>query len=192
MRLRSLWIALAAVFLLQPPAQAGEPTTGKRFGDVTESRVVGEFDSGENWLVNGGRFTGEHYSPLDQITDRNVKQLGLAWATDIPSPSGLVAEPIVVDGVIYLSAVRSVVYALDAATGKMLWQFDPEVRLDLSLPTAVHAEWQDIVLGGSRLVQGMPAFQDSGMSVEDSKAIHAYVVEQSWKHYEQSEKAALR
>ena len=60
----------------------------------------------------------------------------------------------------------------------------PDLRY---MPTAVHAEWQGIVLGGSRLVQGMPAFQDSGMSAEDSKAIHAYVIEQSWKHYEQSE-----
>ncbi len=139
MMFRSHWIAFAAVLFLQPPAQAGEPTTGKRFGDVTQARVLKELDSGENWLVNGGRFTGEHYSPLAQITDRNVKQLGLAWATDIPSPIGLIAEPIVVDGVAYVSAVRSVVYALDAATGELLWQFDPQPRLDMKLGTSISA-----------------------------------------------------
>jgi quinohemoprotein ethanol dehydrogenase len=47
-------------------------------------------------------------------------------------PSGLAAEPLVVDGVMYVSAPRSIVRAVDAATGKVLWTFDPHVRLDYS------------------------------------------------------------
>ena len=42
MRLRSLWVAFAALLFLQPPAQAGEPIPGKRFGDVTEARVLAQ------------------------------------------------------------------------------------------------------------------------------------------------------
>ena len=63
---------------------------------MTEARVLEEANTGENWLVNGGRFSGEHFSPLAQISDGNVAQLGLAWATDIPSPIGLSAEPLVI------------------------------------------------------------------------------------------------
>jgi quinohemoprotein ethanol dehydrogenase len=131
-----LLIALVAL-LLQPIACAEKhsrptlDTTEKRFGDVTEARVLAESDSGENWLVNGGRFSGEHFTPLNQIAADNVAQLGLAWSADIPSFT-LVAEPIVVDGVVYLSGALNHVFALDARTGEMLWQFDPEIRLDIS------------------------------------------------------------
>ena len=113
-------------------AHAEKPAIERRFGDVTEARVLAEAASGENWLVNGGRFSGEHFSPLKRITTGNVDQLGLAWFADIPSFT-MAAEPIVVDGVVYLSGSLSQVFALDARSGEMLWRFDPEIRLDLSL-----------------------------------------------------------
>ena len=50
-----------------------------------------------------------------------------------------------------------------------------------------HAQWPAIVLGGSRKHLGMPAFHDA-MSVEDSEAIHAFVVDQAWKLYETSQR----
>ena len=125
------WIVLAALLLLST-ACAEKPAPERRFGDVTEARVLEEAVSGENWLVNGGRFSGEHFSPLEQITAGNVDRLGLAWFADVPSFT-LVAEPIVVDGVIYLSGSLNQVFALDAHTGEMLWQFDPQIRLDVSL-----------------------------------------------------------
>ena len=103
-----------------------------------QAQLLGEFDSGENWLVNGGRFTGEHFSPLTGINDGDVEKLGLAWAADVPTFT-LSAEPLVVDGVIYLSGSLSHVYAFDAATGAPLWRFVPEVRLDFSYGTSYAA-----------------------------------------------------
>ena len=50
----------------------------------------------------------------------------------------------------------------------------------------VHAEWSGILLGGSRRLRGMPSFAKD-MSIEDAEAIHAYVIEQAWKHYERSQ-----
>src|SRR5580704_15673477 len=99
-------------------------------GGVTESRVIAEESSGSDWLVGGRTFDEQHFSPLKQITDKNVSRLGLAWANDIESAMGLATEPIVVDGVIYVSAPQSRVYAVDALSGKVLWRFDPKVRLD--------------------------------------------------------------
>ena len=99
-------------------------------GDVTQARVMAEASTGTNWLVGGRDFNEQHFSPLTQVTDQNIGKLGLAWATDIESPMGLATEPIVVDGVIYLSLPQSRVYAVDAASGKVLWRFDPKVRLD--------------------------------------------------------------
>ena len=104
--------------------------TATKPGDVTEARVIADASVGNNWLVGGRTFDEQHFSPLKQITDQNIGNLGLAWATDIESAMGLATEPIVVDGVIYVSAPQSRVYAVDALSGKVLWRFDPKVRLD--------------------------------------------------------------
>src|SRR5438094_8378203 len=99
-------------------------------GNVTQARVLAEASRGDSWLVNGGNFESQHFSPLKSITDRNVGRLALAWAVDVPSPMGLSAEPIVVDGVVYLGAPFDKVFAIDAATGKLRWQFDPHIRIN--------------------------------------------------------------
>jgi PQQ-dependent dehydrogenase (methanol/ethanol family) len=101
-------------------------------GEVTQKRVLDEAASGENWFLKGGNFRGEHFSPLAEITDRNVAQLGLAWATSLPVPDGISATPIVVDGVVYLSGAYSVVFAIDASDGRILWTYDPDVRASLA------------------------------------------------------------
>jgi quinohemoprotein ethanol dehydrogenase len=97
-------------------------------GDVNEERLLASISDGSNWLVKGGNALGQHYSALSQINAANVADLGIAWATDIPAPDGIATTPIVVDGVIYLSAAYSVVYAIDANNGNILWSFDPDVR----------------------------------------------------------------
>src|SRR5271168_2614814 len=112
-------------------AMAGMLTaaTSTKPGDVTEARVIAEASTGNNWLVGGRSFDEQHFSPLKQVTDKNIGSLGLAWATDIESAMGLATEPIVVDGVIYISLPQSRVFAVDALSGRVLWRFDPKVRL---------------------------------------------------------------
>jgi quinohemoprotein ethanol dehydrogenase len=100
-----------------------------KVGDVTDARVIATAPRGRNWLVLGGNFGSQHYSPLRQINAGNVKRLGLAWILNIDSPMGLATEPIVVNGTIYATASLDRVYAVDAASGRLLWQFDPHVRL---------------------------------------------------------------
>ena len=104
---------------------------GATAGDVTDARVIAQARRGRDWLVLGGDFGSQHYSPLRQINAANVKRLGLAWVLDIDSPMGLATEPIVVDGTIYATASLDRVYAVDAASGRLLWQFDPHVRLSV-------------------------------------------------------------
>jgi quinohemoprotein ethanol dehydrogenase len=112
-------------------ASAGQAAKGSGApGNVTQARVLAEAGRGDNWLVNGGTFESQHFSPLKSITDRNIGGLGLAWALDVYSPMGLSAEPIVVDGVIYLGAPFDRVYAIDGATGRVRWQFDPHIRIN--------------------------------------------------------------
>jgi len=101
-------------------------------GDVTEKRVLEEAGDGSNWFVKGGNFRGEHFSPLRSINDKTVAELGLAWASNLPVPDGISATPIVVDGVIYLSGAYSLVFAIDAVSGSVIWQHDPDVRSRLA------------------------------------------------------------
>src|ERR1700691_5403658 len=98
-------------------------------GNGEEARGRAEAASGNDWLLNGQDFGERHFSPLKQITGKNVSKLGLAWSLDIDSAMGMAAEPIEVDGVIYVSAPRSLVYAVDAVSGKVLWKFDPQVKM---------------------------------------------------------------
>ncbi len=81
---------------------------------------------GQNWsMVSGAR--GMHYSPLTQIDCKNVKRLERAWQFDSGDQfegSEMECNPLVLDGVLYATTPRLRVVALDAATGKMLWDFD--------------------------------------------------------------------
>ncbi len=102
-------------------------------GDVTDARVSSPDASANNWLLNGRTFDEGHFSPLKQITDQNVSGLGVAWFVDIEGAMGVVSEPIVVDGVIYVTAPMSKVYAVDAVSGKLIWKFDPHIRLNMAI-----------------------------------------------------------
>lgn len=80
---------------------------------------------GAEWLLRGGNFRGEHFSPLAQVNDESVTRLGLDWSVDLSLPNGIAATPLMVDGVICLSGALSIVYAIDAASGETLWRFGP-------------------------------------------------------------------
>ena len=121
-------------------------------GDVSEARVLAETFKGKNWFLKGGNFRGQHFSPLQEINDNTVTDLGLAWATKLPVPDGVSATPIVVDGVIYLSGAYSVVFAIDARTGDFIWQYDPEVRA--SFATYPGLSWTARVNRGVAVWQG--------------------------------------
>src|SRR5438105_2090503 len=121
----------AALALHFSPSSAAPPVP--KPGDVNDERIAADAVTGANWLVNGRTNDSKHFSPLKQINSSNVSNLGLAWYLDYDGLMGVVSEPIVVDGVIYVSAPLSKVYAVEAGTGKLLWKYDPQIRLDQAL-----------------------------------------------------------
>ena len=81
-----------------------------------------------DWPVYGGNTDHTHYSTLDQITPANVTRLQVAWTYETHDEfrgSEMQANPIVVDGVLYATTPKLQVFALDAASGRELWRFDP-------------------------------------------------------------------
>ena len=91
--------------------------------------------TGEEWLTYGLDLGEKRFSPLNQINTTNVSRLGLAWSYDIPGTFGnppgggnQEATPLMWNGTLYGITTWSVVFAVDARTGRQLWTWDPQVN----------------------------------------------------------------
>ena len=82
-----------------------------------------------DWSKTGRTHDEQRFSPLDRINVENVGQLGLAWYIDLKTNRGQEATPLVVDGVLYNTEPWNITTAYDAATGRELWRYDPQVPL---------------------------------------------------------------
>jgi PQQ-dependent dehydrogenase (methanol/ethanol family) len=94
-------------------------------GGVTYDRLRNAKAEPQNWLMYWGDYQGTHYSPLNQITPVNAKNLQGAWAMPVPGNTTLETSPIVVDGVMYVTSSGDplTVLALDARTGRQIWRY---------------------------------------------------------------------
>ena len=118
---RFLPIALLALGLLSlaaMPAQAADPEIDR----LLQGPV------GKDWVTNGGNMTNQRYSTLKQIDTSNVKQLKGAWMTRLKGSGlggkySLEATPLVKDGIMYMITGNDDVFALDAKTGAILWEY---------------------------------------------------------------------
>ena len=91
-----------------------------------DDAALAKEDQGGNWLGYGRTHSQQRYSPLDQITAKNVGKLGIDWVLELPEDRSLTNTPLVVDGVMYFNGSWNVVYAVDATSGKLLWKYDPK------------------------------------------------------------------
>ncbi|MCB2047481.1 MAG: PQQ-dependent dehydrogenase, methanol/ethanol family [Novosphingobium sp.] len=96
--------------------------------------------SGDDWYAYGADDNQLHYSALDEINASNVSDLGLAWSYDIDSFDAY-TQPLELNGVVYFGAGLSVIRALDAKTGKLLWEYDPKVADAPDAGTHMRAGW---------------------------------------------------
>jgi quinohemoprotein ethanol dehydrogenase len=116
--LSAMGLTFAACSAFGQPAKAVDDTVLSNAGKT-----------GTEWLSYGLTPGETRYSPLNQINAGNVSRLGLAWSYDIgPGGGSQEATPLVWNGVIYSITNWSVVYAVDARTGKERWRWDPQVN----------------------------------------------------------------
>lgn len=113
------WVFAVGVVLLLVSCARKEGVDGVRIGNADREP--------KNWLSHGRTYDEQRFSPLQDINADNVRRLGLAWYYDLDTNRGQEATPLVIDGVLYSTSAWSKVQALDAASGKLLWQFDPQV-----------------------------------------------------------------
>ena len=86
--------------------------------------------TGRDWPTIGLDHAETRLSKLAQRQRRQRQGPGLVWSYNLESTRGVEATPLVVDGVMYLTASWSIVHAIDVRTGKRLWIFDPKVPRD--------------------------------------------------------------
>src|SRR2546430_13053802 len=87
---------------------------------------------GKDWVTNGGNLTNQRYSTLNQIDTSNVAQLKGAWMTRLKGSGfdakySFEASPLVKDGIIYVITGNDDVFALNAKTGEILWEYWSEI-----------------------------------------------------------------
>ncbi|MHC4854738.1 MAG: outer membrane protein assembly factor BamB family protein, partial [Planctomycetota bacterium] len=93
---------------------------------VDDAALADESET-EDWLAYGRTYSEQRFSPLEQINASTVADLEVDWYLDLPSDRGLVSTPLVADGNLYFVGSMNRVRAVDAASGQLLWEYDPEV-----------------------------------------------------------------
>jgi quinoprotein glucose dehydrogenase len=108
-------------------------------GAVLLSAPIQAADPYREWTVYGGGPDSIRYSSLDQINRGNVAQLQVAWTYDTGDAfpdSEMECNPIIVNGLLYATTPKLRLIALDAATGKLRWSFDPREQQHASFGKA--------------------------------------------------------
>ena len=120
---RAVLISAAAIFGMSAPILAAE---------IDSQRLINADKNPADWLTYHGSYNSWHYSGLDQINATNVKDLKVAWSHATPkSTRGLQSFPLVADGVLYYSGSYNQVFALDGATGELIWAYKQKLNDDL-------------------------------------------------------------
>ena len=104
-----------------------------------------------DWPTYGGSEDHTHYSTLDQITPANVRDLKVAWTYDTRDDfkgSELQTNPVIIDGILYGTSPKLRVFALDAASGRELWSFDP----NYGKPAPQRFRHRGLVVTGDRVL----------------------------------------
>ena len=130
---RSLGVASALLLNLAFPTHStlAEDLTPARINAATSAvdsaMIQANTATSRDWPTIGLDYAETRFSKLNQITSDNIGGLGLVWSYSLESSRGVEATPVVIDGIMYQTGPWSIVYAIDARSGKKIWTFDPRV-----------------------------------------------------------------
>ena len=149
-------------------AQQGEPVTP---GDTAEAAAG-------DWPAYGRTQFGDRFSPLTQITPANVKDLKVAWTFrthDLKTandPGEITDEvtPIKIRDTLYLCTPHQILFALDPATGKQKWKFDPKIKYN---PSFQHMTCRGVSYAETPAVAPVTAEADNTAAATDAPAAPA-------------------
>jgi quinohemoprotein ethanol dehydrogenase len=118
-----------------------------------DNRALSGTGNSSDWPGTGRAFDQQRYSPLTAINTTNVQRLGLVSWLDLADVAYVATAPLEMNGVIYFAAGYSVVHAVDAVSGRLLWKYDPRVsgfKMRLAWGSRGLALWHDKVYVGTQ------------------------------------------
>src|SRR6266571_6303487 len=115
--LRKSFIVAFTIAVAIAPALAGQV---KNFVPVTDQMLLNP--SPDDWLMFSRTYDAQRFSPLNQVNQQNVNQLGLAWARGIGQGT-TETIPTVYKGVMYVNVPGGAVQALDATNGDLIREY---------------------------------------------------------------------
>jgi quinohemoprotein ethanol dehydrogenase len=122
---------LAVVGVLIFPTTLAQAQSGPSFRTPTSDELTKTRAGSNDWITYGGSIYNQRYSTLDQVNTTNVKNLRGAWMTRLGSGKGskykFEADPIVVDGVMYIPTGNDDIFALEAKNGRKLWEYSSDI-----------------------------------------------------------------
>ncbi|MDX1384051.1 MAG: PQQ-dependent dehydrogenase, methanol/ethanol family, partial [Thermoanaerobaculia bacterium] len=139
----SFLILVAAVTAGGAWAQEGDPgpvghhwthegTIGDGGGPVTSAALAAS-PTPASWLHYGGNYGQWRHSPIESLTPETLADLRPAWMLPTGVSVQLEVSPIVYDGVMYVTSSYNRLFAVDAATGELLWRYDHQYPSDLRI-----------------------------------------------------------
>jgi len=154
--LKAALLSCAALALAACNASKNESITGGSLDDAEKASetLLKTGGNGDDWGAIGFNYDEQRFSPLTDISDKNVGELGIAWTADLEDARGQEATPVVVDGVMYVTHAWSKVSAWDAATGKPLWKFDPKVPGESAVNACCDVVNRGVALWGDKVFVG--------------------------------------
>ena len=123
------------------PAEPVVPALLEAFTAVTDEMLHEPAE--ENWITYRNGYNLWGFSPLDQIDSENAGELRLAWSRAMQH-GYQETEPIVHNGVMFLSHVEDIVEALDATTGDLLWRYRRDLPQDVALVTGTRYRYRNV------------------------------------------------
>jgi len=127
MTVRLLLLSAAAVSLWAQGGRGGPQNREALVSPVPFERVLSANREPQNWLTYSGSLNSQRHSGLMQINPENARDLVLKWVFQSRSLDKHEVTPLVVDGIMYTVQSPNDVIALDAATGKTIWQHSHKV-----------------------------------------------------------------
>lgn len=138
MTLRAAMIVVCFVSLWGTvSAEAGQVAQSTAATDEVKQEDLLATPVGKNWTSYNGDYSGRRFSSLRQIDRSNIGQLRLAWTFHPGNSQSLEATPLVVNGMMYVTAANDV-FAIDARSGRTVWHYQRQVSSGLLDDAAAH------------------------------------------------------
>lgn len=149
LQLISRKVVLGLACSLSIVSSASAQTVAKQGDDVAAHAMLQGTKLLDNWPSYNGDYTGRRFTGLTQVTPANASQLQAQWVFHSRNAGILEATPLVIDGVMYVTGSNDA-YAIDAATGKVLWHHVRSVTQGLIDDASGHIN-RGVALLGTRL-----------------------------------------